>query len=165
MSQSLSLKAFLFQGDLFLILLAAVAIFFSVRNKNLSCLIFSIVFLVALGVTHVLAGTLSKLPTEEFRFWWYQSFLYVYFLTIFISFITHAVLFIPTHPSVLWSYRLLGINIVSYCFMHFQRNEFDINVPNWTWDVYTIVVVSVFHLIMSVIIIGAFGRIKHAAHS
>lgn len=163
--QSFDFQSLLFQGDLLIIFLLATAIFFSIKKKEFSCLIFGLVFLGSIGLRHYLTSSLSRLPIDEMRFWWFQSFIYLFFAAFCFSFLVHAVLFIKTNKLVIWIYRLMLVNVFCYLTMHLQKNELGITDPNWTHTVYTAVVVPVNYIIASLLVVAAIGNKKNVTHS
>lgn len=163
--QSIDFQSLLFNGDLLLLGIVALAILLSIRKKEQSCLLFALIFLVVLGARHYLVANLSQLPIDEMRFWWFQSFLYLFFGAFTLSLIIHASLFIRTNKVVLWSYRLMTINVICYAFMHIQKNELNITEPNWTHSVYTATVVPINYIIALLLVFGAKGSKQNAAHA
>ncbi|AWL12795.1 hypothetical protein HMF8227_02343 [Saliniradius amylolyticus] len=148
-------RVLLFNSDLILLVLYVLAIGAAVRCRHRSYVILGIILLLVLGVRHYLAAFYATLPIESYRFWWYQSWLYLFVGGLLLSVLAHNALFVQRGKWVKPIYLLMLVNVLAYGFMHVQRIELGINEPNWTFTAYTITVVTVNYMIAGLLLFGA----------
>ncbi len=147
-----TLQQFLFYSDIAFILLCCFAAYKSYSNGNKSILTVSTLVILGAAVWHWLVSIYANYPKPDRIEVWYQTFEYINIAIILIAVAIHALLLWHTSKIVKSIYGLLTLNVCCYTFMHWQRNVFNIQVHNWTWDVYTWTVVSVNYIIAGLLI-------------
>ena len=150
----------LFYSDIIFMCICLLAILKSFSRKCWPIFTLSLVFLVAVACRHIIQGSYSKLPRFEKVELYYQTFEYTYVLVILLSVILHAVFLWKTTRIVRGIYALLAVNICCYVFMHWQRNVYNLNEPNWTWDVYTWTVVPINYVIAGLLVYASTQGVK-----
>ncbi|WP_044838972.1 hypothetical protein [Thalassomonas viridans] len=156
------LQYILYYGDKAMIVICLVPVFMSLRNKNWPVFSFTLLYITAIALRHILSSVYSDFPQEEKVYFWYQTFEYVFFGAFMISIALHALLLWTTTRAIKCIYVLMTINVCFYAFMHWQRNIMGWNEPDWTWDLYTWTVVPINYIIVSILIFasikGVHGR-------
>jgi len=141
--------------------MSLLAVLISLNNKNKQIFSFSLLFLFAIAIRHILASGYSELPQAEKVFLWYQTFEYVFIAVFVISMALHIVLLWNTSKAIRAIYVLMGINICFYAFMHWQRNIMGLHEPNWTWDLYTWTVVPVNYIIVGILVFASIKGVQN----
>ena len=150
----------LYYGDIILMIASLIPVFICLKNKNWPLFTFSLLFLFAISLRHILQGAYSELPKEEKIYLWYQTFEYLYFGAFVASVAIHALLLWKTSKAVKCIYVLMTTNVCFYAYMHWQRNIMGWNEPNWTWDLYTWTVVPINYIIVGILLVASIKGVQ-----
>ncbi|WDE07183.1 hypothetical protein SG34_009970 [Thalassomonas viridans] len=137
------------------------AVMLSAKSKNRPIFSFSLLFLTAIALRHMLQGAYSGLPLAEKVVLWYQTFEYLYIGVFVISVAMHALLLWHTSKAIRMIYVLMAVNICFYAFMHWQRNIMGSHLHNWSWDLYSWSVAVINYCIVGILLVASMKGVQN----